>query len=127
MSPAPLQPAFFDRDVVDVAADLIGCSLDLGRCGGRIVETEAYDESEPACHAYGGPTARTRPLFGPPGHAYVYLSYGIHHLFNVVTGPPGHGAAVLIRAVEPLRGVEEIRARRPGRSDIASSAPARAV
>jgi DNA-3-methyladenine glycosylase len=96
---------------------LIGCTLELGDTAGRIVETEAYDESEPACHAYVGLTERTAPLFGPAGHAYVYLSYGIHELFNVVTGPEGHGAAVLIRALEPVRGVEEIRARRPGRAD----------
>jgi DNA-3-methyladenine glycosylase len=117
VSAAPLPPGFYERDVVEVARDLIGCTLDLGPCGGRIVETEAYDESEPACHAWAGATARTRPLFGPPGHAYVYLSYGIHELFNVVTGPEGHGAAVLIRALEPLRGLDRIRARRPGRAD----------
>lgn len=112
-----LDPAFFARDVVEVARDLIGCSLNVGARGGRIVETEAYDESEPACHAHVGRTARTAPLFGPPGHAYVYLSYGIHELFNVVTGPEGHGAAVLVRALRPERGLEEIRARRPGRPD----------
>jgi DNA-3-methyladenine glycosylase len=110
-----IDAAFFERDVVEVARDLIGCSLDLGPCGGRIVETEAYDESEPACHAHIGRTLRTTPLFGPPGHAYVYISYGIHELFNVVTGPEGHGAAVLIRALEPERGLDEIRSRRPGR------------
>jgi DNA-3-methyladenine glycosylase len=117
VSAQPLPPGFYERDVVEVARDLIGCTLSLGPCGGRIVETEAYDESEPACHAYAGLTPRTRPLFGPPGHAYVYLSYGIHELFNVVTGPEGRGAAVLVRALEPLHGIEEIRARRPGRSD----------
>jgi DNA-3-methyladenine glycosylase len=117
VSAQPLPPGFYERDVVEVARDLIGCTLALGPCGGRIVETEAYDESEPACHAYAGLTPRTRPLFGPPGHAYVYLSYGIHELFNVVTGPEGRGAAVLVRALEPLHVIEEIRARRPGRSD----------
>jgi DNA-3-methyladenine glycosylase len=116
-STSPLDSAFFEREVVDVARDLVGCTLDVGGCGGRIVETEAYDESEPACHAYVGQTARTEPLFGPAGHAYVYLSYGIHELFNVVTGVEGHGAAVLIRALEPVRGIDEIRARRPGRTD----------
>ncbi len=114
---AVLAPAFFERDVVDVARELIGVTLVHGSCAGRIVETEAYDESEPACHAFAGVTERTRPLFGPPRHAYVYLSYGIHELFNVVTGPRGHGAAVLVRALEPLRGIELMRARRPGRSD----------
>jgi DNA-3-methyladenine glycosylase len=113
----PLPAAFFERDVVDVARDLVGTTLALGACAGRIVETEAYDESEAACHAHAGVTARTGPLFGPPRHAYVYLSYGIHELFNVVTGPEGHGAAVLIRAIEPLEGIELMRARRPGRRD----------
>ncbi len=117
VTPAPLPQSFFERDVVEVARELIGCTLELGGRGGRIVETEAYDESEPACHAYVGVTARTRPLFGPAGHAYVYLSYGIHELFNVVTGAEGHGAAVLIRALEPVRDLDGIRARRPGRAD----------
>lgn len=108
---------FFDRDPVAVARDLIGCSLLADGVGGRIVETEAYAESEPACHAYAGVTDRTRVLFGPPGHAYVYLSYGIHQLFNIVTEPSGTGAAVLIRALEPTVGIELIRDRRPGRSD----------
>ena len=114
---APLPAGFFERDVVDVARDLVGATLALGDCAGRIVETEAYDESEAACHAHAGVTARTGPLFGPPRHAYVYLSYGIHELFNVVTGPEGHGAAVLIRAIEPIEGIELMRARRPGRRD----------
>lgn len=113
---AALDPAFFARDVVEVARDLIGCSLDVGARGGRIVETEAYDEREAACHAHVGRTARTEPLFGPPGHAYVYLSYGIHELFNVVTGAEGHGAAVLVRALRPERGLGQIRARRAGRT-----------
>jgi DNA-3-methyladenine glycosylase len=113
----PLPAAFFERDVVEVARELIGATLELGDTAGRVVEAEAYDESEPACHAYAGLTRRTRPLFGPPGRSYVYLSYGIHELFNVVTGPEGHGAAVLIRALEPSAGLEQMRERRPGRSD----------
>ena len=113
----PLAPPFFDRDVVDVARELVGATLEFGGVAGRIVETEAYDETEAACHAHAGVTARTGPLFGPARHAYVYLSYGIHELFNVVTGPEGHGAAVLIRAIEPVAGIELMRARRPGRRD----------
>ena len=114
---AILGSGFFERDVVTVARELLGCTLELDGRVGRIVETEAYDQSEPACHAYAGLTARTRPLFGPAGHAYVYLSYGIHELFNVVTGDEGHGAAVLIRALQPVAGIEAMRERRPGRSD----------
>jgi DNA-3-methyladenine glycosylase len=115
--PGRLARPFFDRDPVAVARDLIGCSLLVAGVGGRIVETEAYAESEPACHAYVGVTDRTRVLFGPPGHAYVYLSYGVHQLFNIVTAPSGHGAAVLIRALEPTAGIERMRARRAGRGD----------
>lgn len=122
MSRAPgsgerLTRSFFDRDPVAVARDLIGCWLLAAGVGGRIVETEAYAACEPACHAYVGVTDRTRVLFGPPGHAYVYLSYGVHQLFNVVTAPVGDGAAVLIRALEPLVGLERMRGRRGGRSD----------
>jgi len=103
---------FFDRPVVDVARELVGCVLRHGETAGVIIETEAYHESEPACHAYVGLTARTRVLFGPPAHAYVYFSYGMHALFNCVCEPEGVGAAVLIRALEPVDGVELMRARR---------------
>lgn len=112
-----LARSFFDRGPVPVARDLIGCTLLADGVGGRIVETEAYAEHEPACHAYVGITERTRVLFGPPGHAYVYLSYGIHRLFNIVTDREGSGAAVLIRALEPTHGIETMRARRGGRAD----------
>ncbi len=108
---------FYDRPVVEVAEALIGCTVSFatpGRSpiGGVIVETEAYHESEPACHAFVGLTPRTETLFGAPGRAYVYRSYGIHVLLNAVCEPEGVGAAVLIRALEPLVGVEEMRARR---------------
>jgi DNA-3-methyladenine glycosylase len=108
----PLTPAFYDRPVLEVARDLIGCTVVYGRCSGIVVETEAYHEAEPACHAYVGLTPRTKTLFGPPGRAYVYRSYGVHALLNAVCEPEGVGAAVLIRALEPLRGIESMRARR---------------
>jgi DNA-3-methyladenine glycosylase len=104
--------AFFDRSVHEVARDLIGCELAVGETAGIIVETEAYDETDPACHAYIGRTARNEVLFGPPGHAYVYLSYGIHSLLNFVAEPEGSAAAVLIRALQPTRGIELMRERR---------------
>jgi DNA-3-methyladenine glycosylase len=107
-----LHADFYDRPVVEVAHDLIGCVVEFGGGAGVIVETEAYHECEPACHAYAGLTPRTRTLFGPPGHAYVYRSYGIHALLNAVCEPAGVGAAVLIRALEPLRGIERMRRRR---------------
>jgi DNA-3-methyladenine glycosylase len=98
--------------VVDVARDLVGCTIRHGETAGVIVETEAYHESEPACHAYIGRTARTIPLFGRPGTAYVYFSYGMHALLNVVCEREGVGAAVLIRALEPTDGVDLMRRRR---------------
>jgi DNA-3-methyladenine glycosylase len=107
-----LDRAFYDRPVLAVARDLVGCTVRHGATAGVIVETEAYHHSEPACHAYVGLTPRTSTLYGPAGVAYVYRSYGIHALLNAVCEPAGHGAAVLIRALEPLDGVEEMRARR---------------
>ena len=103
---------FYARPVLEVARDLIGCTVAHGGTAGVIVETEAYHESEPACHAFVGLTPRTRTLFGPPGRAYVYRSYGIHALLNAVCEPEGVGAAVLIRALEPVAGIEAMRARR---------------
>jgi DNA-3-methyladenine glycosylase len=107
-----LPAEFYARPVLDVARDLVGCTLAHGTTAGVIVETEAYHESEPACHAFVGVTPRTRVLFGPPGTAYVYRSYGIHALLNAVCEPEGVGAAVLIRALEPIAGLDEMRDRR---------------
>jgi DNA-3-methyladenine glycosylase len=107
-----VRPAFYARPVVEVARDLIGCTVSHDGCAGVIVETEAYHESEPACHAFVGLTPRTRVLFGPPGRAYLYRSYGIHACLNAVCEPEGVGAAVLIRALEPVEGIELMRRRR---------------
>ena len=108
---------FFDRSVHEVARELIGCELAVGEAAGIIVETEAYEAADPACHAYIGQTTRNQVLFGPPGHAYVYLSYGIHSLLNAVAEPEGSAAAVLIRALEPTEGIDLMRERR-GREQI---------
>jgi len=112
-----LSRAFYDRPTLDVARDLLGKVLVHNRRGvvtsGAIVEVEAYiGESDPACHAAPGPTRRNEPLYGVPGHAYVYLNYGIHALVNVVTEAHGSPAAVLIRALDPLDGVDVMRRRR---------------
>jgi DNA-3-methyladenine glycosylase len=109
--------AFYDRPTLDVARDLLGLVLVHNRRGvltsGVIVEVEAYiGESDPACHAAPGPTRRNQPLYGTPGHAYVYLNYGIHCLVNVVTEAHGSPAAVLIRALDPLDGIGVMRRRR---------------
>jgi len=109
---AALDRDFFARPPRAVAAGLIGCTLLHRGVGGIIVETEAYERYDPACHAFGGPTARNAPLFGPPGRAYVYLCYGIHSMFNLVTEPDGIAAAVLIRALEPTAGLDAMRTRR---------------
>jgi len=108
---------FFHRSVHEVARELIGWRLGVGETAGIIVETEAYEASDPACHAYIGKTARNEVLFGPPGHAYVYLSYGIHSLLNFVTEPEGTASAVLIRALEPTDGIELMKERR-ARDDV---------
>ena len=112
-----LPRAFYDRPTLDVARDLVGKVLVHQRRGvrtsGAIVEVEAYiGESDPACHAAPGPTRRNEPLYGAPGRAYVYLNYGIHSLVNVVTEAQGSPAAVLIRALDPLEGLEVMRRRR---------------
>jgi DNA-3-methyladenine glycosylase len=113
-----LDAAFFERSVQVVASELIGCRLLHGGCGGTIVETESYERDDPACHAYAGLTGRTEVLFGPPGRAYVYLSYGIHSLLNAVAEPDGEAAAVLIRALEPDTGLATMRERRGDRPDV---------
>jgi DNA-3-methyladenine glycosylase len=111
-----LDSVFFERSVHAVARDLVGCRLFFDGVGGTIVETESYERDDPACHAYVGLTDRTEVLFGPPGRAYVYLSYGIHSLLNAVAEPEGEAAAVLIRALEPTDGLETMRARRGDRA-----------
>jgi len=105
---------FYERPVLEVARELIGCTVRHGPTSGVIVETEAYHDSEPASHAFVGLTPRTATLFGEPGRAYVYRSYGIHALLNAVCEPPGVGAAVLIRALAPLSGLELMARRRAG-------------
>jgi DNA-3-methyladenine glycosylase len=112
----PLGVAFYDRPVVQVAQALVGCVLSHAESAGVIVETEAYHHTEPACHAYVGLTARTSMLFAPPGRAYVYRSYGIHALINAVCEGPEVGAAVLIRALEPIAGLEQMALRRGPRA-----------
>jgi DNA-3-methyladenine glycosylase len=111
-----LNREFFDRSVHEVARELIGCTVAVGGTAGVIVETEAYDATDPACHAYIGRTPRNEVLFGEPGRAYVYLSYGIHSLLNFVAEREG-AAAVLIRALEPSEGLELMRQRR-GRGEL---------
>jgi DNA-3-methyladenine glycosylase len=113
----PLPRSFFARPAEVVAPELLGRVLvricpDGTRLVARIVEVEAYAPDDPASHSFRGPTERNRTMFGPPGRLYVYFTYGMHHCMNVVTGPPGEGAAVLLRAAQPLEGLAWMAARR---------------
>jgi DNA-3-methyladenine glycosylase len=125
MPTGKLAPSFYDRPTLEVLEDIIGKVLAHTvrgrRVSGVIVEAEAYiGESDPACHAAPGPTKRNAPLYGPPGRAYVYFNYGMHHLVNAVTEAAGRPAAILIRALEPAEGVEVMRIRRGRRSPLRS-------
>jgi DNA-3-methyladenine glycosylase len=119
VTPESLGVDFFDRSVHTVAPQLIGCTLLYEGVGGTIVEVEAYEREDPASHSFVGLTDRTKVMFGPPGHVYVYLSYGIHSLLNFVCEAEGEAAAVLIRALEPTTELDLMRGRRPkARTDL---------
>src|SRR5271169_5069219 len=110
--PPKLRRSFFDRPVLEVAPELIGATLLVNGVGGTIVEVEAYHHTDPAAHSYTGRTERNAVMFGPPGFAYVYRSYGIHWCLNFVCEAQGSASAVLIRALEPTEGLARMRRRR---------------
>lgn len=121
-----LDAEIFDRPAPEVAPDLIGARLTVDGVGGVIVETEAYEADDPASHSYRGPTPRNAAMFGPPGHLYVYRIYGLHLCLNLVCGPSGRGAAVLIRALRPTAGLDLMQVRRrTDRRDRLASGPGR--
>jgi len=125
-NPPRLRREFFDRSVHAVAPDLIGVTFLFGGVGGTIVEVEAYHHTDPAAHSYGGQTARNAVMFGPPGYAYVYRSYGIHWCVNFVCERAGSASAVLIRALAPTRGLAAMRRRRGVREErLLCSGPGR--
>ena len=125
-APEPLRQSFFARSALEVARDLIGCTFLIGGAGGRIVETEAYRQDDPCCHGYRGKTERNAVLFGPPGHLYVYFTYGMHFCANVVSEEEGAAAGVLLRALEPEYGVDDMVIRRgPLEPRLLASGPAR--
>ena len=124
--PVKLSESFYSRPTLEVLDDIIGKVLVHTvrgvRTAGVIIEAEAYvGETDPACHAAPGPTLRNRPLYGPPGRAYVYLNYGMHYLVNAVTEPAGDPAAILIRALEPLEGTTAMRRRRERRRAVSGA------
>jgi DNA-3-methyladenine glycosylase len=115
--PRRLRKSFFARPVNEVARDLIGVTFQVGQAGGIIAEVEAYHHTEPSAHSYRGVTARNAVMFGPPGHVYVYRSYGLHWCVNFVCEPAGSASAVLLRAIEPTSGLALMRRRR-GMDDV---------
>ena len=127
-----LPQSFFDKPALDLAKSLLGCTLvhktKEGITSGVIVETECYHQDDEASHTFRGPTARNKVMFGPGGHAYIYFTYGMHYCFNVVAGQDGKGEGVLIRALEPLEGMEIMKKRR-GKDNIHQlcSGPAKLV
>ncbi len=122
----PLRQSFFARNALEVARDLIGCTFLFDGCGGRIVEVEAYRQDDPCCHGYRGKTARNAVLFGPPGHLYVYFTYGMHFCANIASEAEGVAAGVLLRALEPEHDVAGMVARRGmGEPRLLASGPAR--